>query len=140
MAANTGANRYQNNSNFKNKSMSQPTGYPGQPILNALTPDQQKLEVLRQHFPQAIEVGTDGHIRINAAALQLAVDPSNPAGIQVEEDGYELRWVGKREAYHSACSLSSIEIKITPSSLSMSLASSRRGYIKLNQPLWVRAP
>ena len=102
MAANTGANRYQNNSNFKNKSMSQPTGYPGQPILNALTPDQQKLEVLRQHFPQAIEVGTDGHIRINAAALQLAVDPSNPAGIQVEEDGYELRWVGKREAYHSA--------------------------------------
>ena len=82
--------------------MSQPTGYPGQSILNALTPDQQKLEVLRQHFPQAIEVGTDGHIRINAAALQLAVDPSNPAGIQVEEDGYELRWVGKREAYHSA--------------------------------------
>ncbi|TAG32295.1 MAG: hypothetical protein EAZ34_10815, partial [Polaromonas sp.] len=82
--------------------MSQPTGYPGQPILSALTPDQQKLEVLRQHFPQAIEVGTDGHIRVNAAALQLALDPSNPAGIQVEEDGYELRWVGKREAYHSA--------------------------------------
>ena len=77
--------------------MSQPL-----PILNALTPDQQKLEVLRQHFPQAIEVGSDGHIRINAAALQIAVDPSNPAGIQVEEDGYELRWVGKREAYHSA--------------------------------------
>jgi adenine-specific DNA-methyltransferase len=73
-----------------------------QPILSALTPDQQKLEVLRQHFPQAIEVGTDGHIRINAAALQLALDPSNPAGIQLEEDGYELRWVGKREAYHSA--------------------------------------
>ena len=79
--------------------MSQPTG---QPILNALTPDQQKLEVLRQHFPQAIEVDSSGRIRINAAALQLAVDPSNPAGIQVEEDGYELRWVGKREAYHSA--------------------------------------
>ncbi len=32
----------------------------------------------------------------------MALDPSNPAGIQVEEDGYELRWVGKREAYHSA--------------------------------------
>ncbi|MBK5205937.1 MAG: site-specific DNA-methyltransferase, partial [Polaromonas sp.] len=31
-----------------------------------------------------------------------AIDPSNPAGIQVEEDGYELRWVGKREAYHNA--------------------------------------
>lgn len=79
--------------------MSQPTG---QPILNALTPDQQKDEVLRQHFPQAIEVDSSGCIRINAAALQLAIDPSNSAGIQVEEDGYELRWVGKREAYHSA--------------------------------------
>jgi adenine-specific DNA-methyltransferase len=101
-ATSTGASRYQNNSNFKNKSMSQPTGYPGQSILSALTPNQQKLEILRQHFPQAIEVGTDGHIRINAQALQLALDPSNPAGIQVEEDGYELRWVGKREAYHSA--------------------------------------
>ena len=67
------------------------------PILNAPAPNAEKLELLRQHFPQAIEVGTDGHIRVNAAALQLALDPSNPAGIQVEEDGYELRWVGKRE-------------------------------------------
>ncbi len=73
-----------------------------QPILDAATPDQHKLEVLRQHFPQAVEVDAQGHIRINAAALQLAIDPSNPAGLQVEEDGYELRWVGKREAYHSA--------------------------------------
>lgn len=73
-----------------------------QPILNAPTPDQLKLDILRQHFPQAIETDAQGRIRINAGALQLAVDPSNPAGIQVEEDGYELRWVGKREAYHSA--------------------------------------
>ena len=72
------------------------------PILNAPTPDQLKLELLRQHFPQAVETDAQGRIRINAAALQLAIDPSNPAGIQVEEDGYELRWVGKREAYHSA--------------------------------------
>ena len=72
------------------------------PILNAPTPDQQKLELLRQHFPQAVETDAQGRIRINAAALQLAIDPANPAGIQVEEDGYELRWVGKREAYHSA--------------------------------------
>ena len=73
-----------------------------QPILNAPTPDQLKLDILRQHFPQAVETDAQGRIRINASALQLAVDPSNPAGIQVEEDGYELRWVGKREAYHSA--------------------------------------
>ena len=72
------------------------------PILNAPTPDQLKLELLRQHFPQAVETDAQGRIRINAAALQLAIDPANPAGIQVEEDGYELRWVGKREAYHSA--------------------------------------
>ncbi|WP_051603165.1 site-specific DNA-methyltransferase [Simplicispira psychrophila] len=73
-----------------------------QPLLNAATPDQHKLDILRQHFPGAVETDAQGHIRINAAALQLAVDPSNPAGVQVEEDGYELRWVGKREAYHSA--------------------------------------
>lgn len=73
-----------------------------QPILDAATPNQHKLEILRQHFPQALEVDAQGHVRINAAALQLAIDPSNPAGLQVEEDGYELRWVGKREAYHSA--------------------------------------
>ena len=73
-----------------------------QPILNVPMPDQHKLEVLRQHFPQAVEVDPQGRIRINAVALQLALDPGNPAGLQVEEDGYELRWVGKREAYHSA--------------------------------------
>ena len=72
------------------------------PILNAPTNNQLKLEILRQHFPQALETDTQGRIRVNAAALQLALDPTNPAGIQVEEDGYEMRWVGKREAYHSA--------------------------------------
>ena len=72
------------------------------PILNAPTPNQHKVELLRQHFPQALETDTQGRIRVNAAALQLALDPTNPAGIQVEEDGYEMRWVGKREAYHSA--------------------------------------
>lgn len=72
------------------------------PILNAPTPNQHKLDILRQHFPQAVEVDAQGRVRINAAGLQQAIDPSNPAGLQVEEDGYELRWVGKREAYHSA--------------------------------------
>lgn len=66
------------------------------PILNAATPNQHKLDILRQHFPQAVEVDAQGRVRINAAGLQLAIDPSNPAGLQVEEDGYELRWVGTR--------------------------------------------
>lgn len=72
------------------------------PIFTTPSPAAQNLELLRQHFPQAIETDAQGRIRINAAAMQLAVDPANPAGVQVEEDGFELRWVGKREAYHSA--------------------------------------
>jgi adenine-specific DNA-methyltransferase len=72
------------------------------PILNAPTPNQHKLELLCQHFPQAVETDADGRIRINASALQMAIDPANQAGVQVEEDGFELRWVGKREAYHNA--------------------------------------
>lgn len=65
------------------------------PILTTPAPNAQKLEALRQLFPQAVETDAQGRVRINAAALQLAVDPANPAGVQVEEDGFELRWVGK---------------------------------------------
>ncbi|MEW5887233.1 MAG: site-specific DNA-methyltransferase [Pseudomonadota bacterium] len=75
---------------------------PQKPILHMPSPAAQKLELLRELFPQAIEVNPDGSVRVNAAAMQQALDPANPAGIRVEEDGYELRWVGKREAYHSA--------------------------------------
>lgn len=62
------------------------------------SPNAEKLELLRQHFPGAIDTDAQGRMRINANALQLAIDPR----VAVEEDGYELRWVGKREAYHSA--------------------------------------
>ncbi len=72
------------------------------PVLNAPSPAAHKLELLRELFPQAIETAPDGSVRVNAAAIQQALDPANPAGIRVEEDGYELRWVGKREAYHTA--------------------------------------
>ena len=72
------------------------------PVLNAPSPAAHKLELLRELFPQAIEAAPDGSVRVNAAAIQQALDPANPAGIRVEEDGYELRWVGKREAYHTA--------------------------------------
>lgn len=72
------------------------------PILNTPSPAAQKLELLRDLFPQAIETEPDGRVRVNAAAIQQALDPVNPEGIRVEEDGYELRWVGKREAYHTA--------------------------------------
>ncbi len=72
------------------------------PILSAPSPAAQKLELLRQLFPQAVEVDADGSVRVNAAAMQQALDPANPAGVRVEEDGFELRWVGKREAFHNA--------------------------------------
>ncbi len=68
------------------------------PIFHTLPSNADKLELLRQHFPGAIDTDAHGRIRINANALQLAIDPS----VAAEEDGYELRWVGKREAYHSA--------------------------------------
>jgi adenine-specific DNA-methyltransferase len=71
-------------------------------LLNTPSPAAQKLEALRQLFPQAVEVDDQGRIRVNPSAIQLALDPANPAGVRVEEDGYELRWVGKRDAYHHA--------------------------------------
>ena len=51
-----------------------------QPILNAAAANTQKLEALRQLFPSAVETDAQGCIRINAAALQIAIDPANPAG------------------------------------------------------------
>ncbi len=79
-----------------------PAGHANKALLDMPSPAAHKLEALRQLFPQAVETDAQGHIRINASLLQLALDPANPAGVQVEEDGFELRWVGKREAYHSA--------------------------------------
>ena len=72
------------------------------PFFSTPSPAAQKLEALRQLFPQAVEVDDKGGVRVNPAAIQMALDPANPAGVRVEEDGYELRWVGKREAYHQA--------------------------------------
>jgi len=73
-----------------------------QPFFTTPSPAAHKLETLRQLFPSVVEVGDKGSIRVNAAALQMALDPTNPAGVRVEEDGYEMRWVGKRKAYHQA--------------------------------------
>lgn len=52
------------------------------------SPNAEKLELLRQHFPGAIDTDAQGRMRINANALQLAIGPR----MAVEEDGYELRW------------------------------------------------
>ena len=68
-------------------------------VLSEQTINQRNLEILQKHFPQAIEVDADGRFIINSTKLQLSLDP---AGVKVEEDGYEMRWVGKRDAYHNA--------------------------------------
>lgn len=75
---------------------------PSNPIFDAPTPAAQKLELLRELFPAAVQTDEHGRITVSAAAIQQALDPANPAGVRVEEDGYELRWAGKREAYHTA--------------------------------------
>ena len=74
----------------------------GTPFFSAPSPAAQKLELLRALFPQAVGTDAAGHITVSAAAIQQALDPANPAGVRVEEDGYELRWAGKREAFHTA--------------------------------------
>ncbi|QTD46667.1 site-specific DNA-methyltransferase [Ottowia testudinis] len=73
-----------------------------QPFFTAPSPAAQKLELLRALFPQAVATDEAGHITVSAVAIQQALDPTNPAGVRVEEDGYELRWAGKREAFHTA--------------------------------------
>ncbi|WP_024537011.1 DNA methyltransferase [Comamonas badia] len=73
-----------------------------QPFFIAPSPAARKLELLRELFPQAVATDEAGHITVSAAAIQQALDPANSAGIRVEEDGYELRWAGKREAFHTA--------------------------------------
>ena len=72
------------------------------PLLHTPSPAAHKLELLRQLFPQAVQTDPDGSVRVDAAQIQRALDPANAQGIRVEETGYELRWVGKQEAYHTA--------------------------------------
>ena len=58
------------------------------------------IEFFKKHFPQVLELDPeDGKYIINTEKLQLAIDPSKA---KIEENGYELKWVGKKEAYHKA--------------------------------------
>jgi adenine-specific DNA-methyltransferase len=75
---------------------------PSRPVFDRPSLAQQNLQLLLKHFPQAIEADEQGRWRINAQQLQLALDPAQ-ADVRAE-DGYELRWVGKKEAYHKAFS------------------------------------
>lgn len=51
-----------------------------------------------QQFPGVVSTGESGELVINTDKLKLALDPK----ARFEENGYELNWVGKKEAYHQA--------------------------------------
>lgn len=63
-------------------------------------PRADKIKLLQEHFPGVLEKddATDSY-NLNADKLQQILDPSKT---QLVEDGYELRWVGKKLAYNDA--------------------------------------
>jgi adenine-specific DNA-methyltransferase len=69
-------------------------------LIDEETIQDRNLRILQEYFPQALERDPqDGKYIINSEKLQLALDPSKS---KIEEDGYELKWVGKKYAYHNA--------------------------------------
>ncbi len=72
-----------------------------EPVIEQISKQDKLIEVLQKNFPQAIQKTEKGFL-INKEQLQRAL---NPKACQVIDEGLELRWVGKREAYHSAYSL-----------------------------------
>lgn len=59
---------------------------------------ERNLELFLKNFPGVVSTGDDGDLVINTDKLKLALDPK----ARIEENGYELNWVGKKEAYHQA--------------------------------------
>jgi adenine-specific DNA-methyltransferase len=59
---------------------------------------ERNLALFLKNFPGVVSTGEEGELVINADKLKLALDPK----ARIEENGYELNWVGKKEAYHQA--------------------------------------
>lgn len=70
-----------------------------QPIIDTTSKQDEYIEILKKHFPSVISQLDDGSYLIDKEQLQLMVDPKN---CKIIEDGYGLKWVGKKEAYHNA--------------------------------------
>ena len=70
-------------------------------IVEEKSINENNIEILKRYFPNAIRLNDDGRYNIDTQALQLAIDPSKA---KIDEDGYSLNWVGKKEAYSSAYS------------------------------------
>jgi restriction endonuclease len=64
------------------------------PFFTTPNPAAQKLEALRQLFPQAVEVDDLERIRVNPAAIQLALDPAN------HDFGYAMHRQGDPQALY----------------------------------------
>ena len=81
-------------------------------VISEKTKQQELLEVFQRHFPSCLQELADGSFAVDKEKLQRALEPKNwgrlddnaqPREIkQIIEEGLELRWVGKKEAYHSA--------------------------------------
>lgn len=69
-----------------------------QDIIEQTSIQERNLAVLLQHFPGVVSTNDEGELVINTDKLKLALDPK----ARIEENGYELNWVGKKEAYHTA--------------------------------------
>lgn len=69
-----------------------------QDIIEQTSIQERNLAVLLQHFPGVVSSNDEGELVINTDKLKLALDPK----ARFEENGYELNWVGKKEAYHTA--------------------------------------
>ncbi|MBE0470869.1 MAG: site-specific DNA-methyltransferase [Methyloprofundus sp.] len=67
-------------------------------VIEQASIQERNLEVFLKNFPGVVSTGEDGELVINADKLKLALDPK----ARFEENGYELNWVGKKEAYHQA--------------------------------------
>ena len=54
-------------------------------------------KLLKEHFPNAVTIDDDGKYVIDANKLQMLIDPSKAI---IQENGYGLNWIGKKEAYN----------------------------------------
>ncbi len=66
-------------------------------LIKDKDPREEKIQLLQENFPGVVEEDEEtGGYNINADKLQQILDPSKT---KIVEDGYELRWVGKKVAY-----------------------------------------
>ena len=72
-----------------------------EPIIKQESKQDKLIEVFQKHFPQALQETEQGFL-VDKEQLQRALEPKN---CEVTDEALELRWVGKKEAYHSGYSL-----------------------------------